>query len=196
MDKNIMYLGAQLVVAVLAFIFGKYVIPNVPKSVMDNLKILEKWAEKFVRWAREFMKSENGATKMARVVTMLKEIANESGIDIDEERLRAIAQTAYEEMIAGTESVDFVFSESEAKLIEEEAADAFRPQNISINIMTPENRNVAVATDNTPDGALEQNEDGTYNAYNKAGEKTGTISAEVAEEATHNVSAIVAEGNG
>ncbi len=113
MDKNIMYLGAQLVVAVLAFIFGKYVIPNVPKSVMDNLKILEKWAEKFVRWAREFMKSENGATKMARVVTMLKEIANESGIDIDEERLRAIAQTAYEEMIAGTES--------------EEAADAFRP---------------------------------------------------------------------
>lgn len=192
MDNNIMYLGVQLVVAVLAFLFGKYVIPNVPKSVMDNLKILEKWAEKFVRWAREFMKSENGTTKMARVVTMLKEIANESGIDIDEERLRAIAQTAYEEMIAGTESVDFVFSEAETQQIEE-VADAFRPQSISINIMTPENGKVAVATDNVPDGALKQNEDGTYNTYNEAGEKTGTVSQEEAEAAENRVEAVAVE---
>lgn len=54
----------------------------------------------------------------------------------------------------------------------------------------------AVATDNVPDGALQSNTDGTVNAYDGAGNKVGTVSAEGAEKAANNVGAIVTEDNG
>lgn len=49
----------------------------------------------------------------------------------------------------------------------------------------------AVATDNVPDGALEDNPDGSVNVYNEAGEKVGTITAEEAAEAERNVTNVV-----
>lgn len=54
----------------------------------------------------------------------------------------------------------------------------------------------AVATDNVPDGALEDNPDGSVNVYNEAGEKVGTITAEEAAEAERNVTNVVIEENG
>lgn len=39
------------------------------------------------------------------------------------------------------------------------------------------------ATNDVPDGALKENEDGSINAYDKDGKKVGTVSAEEAEEA-------------
>lgn len=54
----------------------------------------------------------------------------------------------------------------------------------------------AVATDNVPEGALTDNPDGTVNAYDAAGNKVGTVSAEAAEEAASNVGVIITEGNG
>lgn len=46
---------------------------------------------------------------------------------------------------------------------------------------------VAVATDNVPEGALEENPDGTINTYDKEGNKTGTITKEEAEAAVTKV---------
>lgn len=54
----------------------------------------------------------------------------------------------------------------------------------------------AVATDNVPDGALEDNPDGSVNVYNEDGEKVGTITAEEAEAAEQNVEKIVIEEDG
>lgn len=54
----------------------------------------------------------------------------------------------------------------------------------------------AVATDRVPDGALKENPDGTVNAYDAAGNKVGTVSAEAAEEAASSVGVIITEGNG
>lgn len=41
----------------------------------------------------------------------------------------------------------------------------------------------ATLTDEVPPGAMEPNEDGTYNAYDAAGNKTGTVTAEEYEKA-------------
>lgn len=52
---------------------------------------------------------------------------------------------------------------------------------------------VAVATDEVPEGALEDNEDGTVNVYDAAGKKTGTIPAAEAAAAAEGVTNIVVE---
>ena len=100
--NNIIILAIQLAVAVGAFALGKYVFPNIPKNVSEKLQELSGWAAQFVVWAREFMKTSTGKEKMDKVVEQLKKIADEAGLKVTEEQLRAIAQTAYEAMMAGT----------------------------------------------------------------------------------------------
>ena len=51
----------------------------------------------------------------------------------------------------------------------------------------------AIATDNVPADALEENPDGTVNVYDGAGNKVGTMPKEEAEAAASNVSAVVIE---
>lgn len=41
---------------------------------------------------------------------------------------------------------------------------------------------ITVATDNVPDGALEDNPDGSVNVYNEAREKVGTVTEEEAKK--------------
>lgn len=181
--EHITVLTVELLVAIIAFAFGKWVVPNTPKSVLDNLKTLKDWAAQFVRYAREFLSDKTGEKKMETVVQMLAEIAKKEKIDVTEEQLKAIIQTAYEEMKAGEASAGAL----EAEPLQE----AFTPQNISIHIEQPKNGTVAVATDDVPEGALEENKDGTINTYNEAGEKTGTITKEEMKKAASNVSDIV-----
>ncbi len=66
----------------------------------------------------------------------------------------------------------------------------------TVNIYTGYAGTTAVATDNVPDGALEDNPDGSVNVYNETGEKVGTVSAEEAEAAERNVEKIVIEEDG
>lgn len=99
--NNIIILTLQLLVSVAAFVIGKYVFPNMPKTVTDKLNVLSQWAFQFVIWAREFMKTSTGAEKMQEVVEQLKAIAAEAGLEITEDQLKAIAQSAYEAMKAG-----------------------------------------------------------------------------------------------
>ena len=189
---NIIVLAIQLAVAVGAFVIGKYVFPNIPKSVSEKLQELSGWAEQFVVWAREFMKSASGKEKMDKVVEQLKKIADEAGLKVTEEQLRAIAQTAYEAMMAG---------EKEAG----QAAETLQQEAMTVPAITIINNgpaavkttgNVAVATDNVPDGALKENEDGTVNTYNEAGNITGSVTKEEVEKMAAEVTKIVdEEGN-
>ena len=96
--ENIIYYGIMLVVSVIAFIVGKYVFPKVPR---EALTVLSDWAAKFVIWAKEFMDGESGETKMATVVNLLMEIAEEQGFEVTEARLQAIVQAAYENFVKG-----------------------------------------------------------------------------------------------
>lgn len=180
--NDIIILAVQLGIAVAAFVLGKYIFPNVPKSVMEKLNTLAQWASQFVVWAKEFMQSNTGEEKMAKVVEKLKEIADEAGIKVTEDQLKAIVQSAYEAMKAGEKEVYTATTPLEAAAI---------TPTIVINTGT-----AAVATNNVPDGALEPNADGSVNTYDGAGNKTGTITKKEAEKAVSNVSATTEEDNG
>jgi len=192
--NDIIVLAVQLGITVAAFVIGKYVFPNLPKNTMDKLTTLSQWAAKFVEWAKEFMKKQTGEEKMAAVVKQLKEIADEAGIDVTEEQLRAIAQSAYNAMKAGEKEAGTAAQETLAtyyKIGERAAA-----KGSTVNIYTgtaPAEQKVAVATDKVPEGALEDNEDGTVNVYDADGKKTGTIPAEEAAEAAEGVTEIKIE---
>ena len=127
-------------------------------------------------------KKQTGEEKMAAVVEKLKEIADEAGIDVTEDQLRAIAQSAYNAMKAG---------EKEAAAAEPQALEAVQVPTVNIYTAAPEK--IAVATDEVPEGALEDNTDGTVNAYDAAGNKTGTVTAEEAAAAAEGVTHIEVE---
>lgn len=112
--KEIIVLAAQLGVAVAAFVVGKYVFPNLPKNAVDKLATLSQWAAKFVEWAKEFMKQKTGEEKMAEVVKQLKKIADEAGLEVTEDQLKAIAQSAYNAMKAGEKVGTISAEEAEA----------------------------------------------------------------------------------
>jgi len=183
MNKEVIFSIIYCLVTVGAFCAGKFIFPKIPASVKDKLVDLAEWAAKFVVWAREFLKTESGEKKMAAVVEQLKQIAAEAGIEVTEEQLKAIAQTAYEAMKAG---------EAEAQPGQLLETAAITPgATVVINTGA-----AAVATDKVPDGALQKNPDGTVNAYDADGNKVGTVSAETAEEAARNVGVVITEGNG
>ena len=183
MNKEVIFSIIYCLVTVGAFCAGKFIFPKIPASVKDKLVDLAEWAAKFVVWAREFLKMESGEKKMAAVVEQLKQIAEKAGIEVTEEQLKAIAQTAYEAMKAG---------EAEAQPGQLLETAAITPgATVVINTGA-----AAVATDKVPDGALQKNPDGTVNAYDADGNKVGTVSAETAEEAARNVGVVITEGNG
>lgn len=189
--NDIVILAIQLGITIAAFIIGKYVFPNVPKSVTEKLNTLSAWAAQFVVWAKQFMQSQSGEEKMAAVVQKLKEIADEAGMEVTEDQLRAIAQSAYNAMKAGEKEADIAIAQPV------EAVQAAAPTvNIYTGVQSSTEGVTAIATDNVPEGALETNEDGTINTYNEDGEKTGTIPADEAEKAMQNVTKIVIEQSG
>lgn len=178
MDKNTLFTLIYAFITVAAYLAGKYIFPEIPDEAKEKLHILTEWAEKFVIWAREFMDKKTGDEKMAAVVEQLKRIADEAGLDVTEEQLKAIAQTAYESTKAG-----------EADASTEELEALTTPATTIVINTVPER--VATATDDVPDGALQPNPDGTYNTYDDEGNVTGTISAEEYEAAANNVDVVV-----
>lgn len=181
MNNNI-YAAAYFGVTLVAFLAGKYLFPKVPKTVADKLDMLSQWAAQFVVWANEFMKSQKGKEKMAAVVKKLKEIADEAGLDVTEDQLKAIAQSAYNAMKAGEKEV-------QTAVAQYHKAGSLETANASVvNIYTG---TTVTATDSIPNGALEDNSDGSVNVYNEEGKKVGTITKEEAEVVEQNAANIV-----
>lgn len=172
--NDIIFAAINLAIAVAFFTLGKYVFPKLPKRITEELFLLGRMAENFVIWAREFMKSSTGAEKMEKVVELLKEVAEEAGLKVTKEQLQAIVQAAYEAMKAG----------------EKEAPLAAPAASVVINTQAPAGT-VAIPTNDVPEDALEDNTDGTINAYDEQGKKVGTVTKEVAEQAAANVTVIV-----
>ena len=184
--NEVIYAAVYFAVTLGAFLLGKYI----PKTVTDKLGELSEWAAKFVKWAKEFKKDKTGEEKMAAVVEQLKKIADEAGLNVTEDQLKAIAQTAYNAMKAG---------EKESNTTEPlEALTATPAATVVINTTAPvtTTEKVAIATDNVPEGATETNADGTVNLYDAAGNITGSVTKEEAEKMAAEVTKIVdEEGN-
>lgn len=92
MINNIIYYGVMLLLTIIAFILGKFVFPKVP---VDKIKLIESWAIRFINWAKEFLCDKSGEEKMDAVIDQLRKICYENKIELSDEQLRAIAQTAY-----------------------------------------------------------------------------------------------------
>lgn len=200
--ENIIYQVVGLLVSVGAFLLGKYVFQNVPKTVSAKLRELAAWADKFVVWAREFRKQDSGHDKMEMVVEQLKAVAKEAGWDVTEDQLRAIAQTAYENMMAGAAAAqqpqEAAQGASAARYYEIGQRKYAEASTVVINVPSGSAAvaapGVAVATDNVPERALEPNPDGSVNAYDEAGLKVGTVDAATAEAAANGVDVVIVEG--
>ena len=200
--ENIIFNAVLLLISISGFLLGKYVFPNVPKSVSDKLRQLAAWADKFVVWAREFRKQDSGHDKMEMVVEQLKAVAKEAGWDVTEDQLRAIAQAAYENMMKGAEEAqqtqEAAQAASAARYYEIGQRKFAEASTVVINVpggsAAVAAPGAAVATDNVPEGALEPNPDGSVNAYDEAGLKVGTVDAATAEAAATGVDAVIVEG--
>lgn len=200
--ENIIYNAVLLLISIGGFLLGKFIFPNVPKSVADKLRQLAAWADKFVVWAREFRKQDSGPAKMEMVVEQLKAVAKEAGWDVTEDQLRAIAQAAYENMMKGAEEAqqtqEAAQAASAARYYEIGQRKFAEASTVVINVpggsAAVAAPGAAVATDNVPEGALEPNPDGSVNAYDEAGLKVGTVDAATAEAAATGVDAVIVEG--
>ena len=198
--ENIIFNAVLLLISIGGFLLGKFVFPNVPKSVADKLRQLAAWADKFVVWAREFRKQDSGTAKMEMVVEQLKAVAKEAGWNVTEDQLRAIAQAAYENMMKGAAEAqqpqEPAQGASAARYYEIGQRKYAEASTVVINVPGPAAGapGVAVATDNVPEGALEPNPDGSVNAYDEAGLKVGTVDAATAEAAAAGVDVAIVEG--
>lgn len=176
--NEIIFLAIQLGVTIVAFLCGKYIFPNIPVSVSEKLEELSGWAAQFVVWAREFMKGSTGEEKMAKVVELLKEIAEEAEIDVTEEQLKAIVQNAYEAMKAGEAQVNAATAAQKVT-----AAPTVAIYNQMSGIAEESEGAEIVATDEVPEGATEPDENGNVKVYNEKMEQVGTITEEEAKKA-------------
>ena len=198
--ENIIFNAVLLLISIGGFLLGKFVFPNVPKSVADKLRQLAAWADKFVVWAREFRKQDSGTAKMEMVVEQLKAVAKEAGWNVTEDQLRAIAQAAYENMMKGAAEAqqpqETAQAASAARYYEIGQRKYAEASTVVINVPGPAAGapGVAVATDNVPEGALEPNPDGSVNAYDEAGLKVGTVDADTAEVVAAGVDVVIVEG--
>lgn len=98
----------ELIVLVVAFLIGRYVVPKISSDAIADItaktSLIVTYADKFVAWAKQFLSSSTGSEKMEAVVEKLAEICQKYDIDMTEDELTAIAQKAYDSMKAGEES--------------------------------------------------------------------------------------------
>lgn len=188
---NVIYTGVMFVLTLAGFVLGKYVFPKIPADVTAKLTSLSAWAKEFVVWAKDFLVNKSGPDKMAEVIKRLQEVAKEAGWNVTEDQLKAIAQSAYNAMIAADKEREA--AATPATPLEAVTAPA---ATVVINTTAPATvttDKAAVATDNVPEGATETNPDGTVNLYDVAGNIVGSVPEEEAEKMAAEVTKIVTD---
>lgn len=103
---DILFLVLQIVILCGSYFIGRYIIPitgytETITDVTQKFNLIVDYADKFVAWAKYFMKSYTGSEKMEAVVAELVKIAEKYNIDISRTEIIAIAQKAYDNMMAG-----------------------------------------------------------------------------------------------
>lgn len=103
MEARIIELLIELIITIIAFLVGRYILPKMKTNVQDaatQFTMLLNYASSYVSYAKEFLNCP-GTEKMNNVVEKLKALCQKYNINIDEETLRAIGQKAYDAMKAG-----------------------------------------------------------------------------------------------
>ena len=106
MDGDITKLIIELIIIIISFFIGRYILPKYKNNIVDiatEFEVLLYYAESFCAYARQFL-NVSGSEKMNSVVEKLRVVCEKHGIEIDDETLRAIGQKAYDAMVAGENS--------------------------------------------------------------------------------------------
>ena len=118
MQDNGLMMIIELVVVVIAFFVGRYVLPKYKTTIdkaVTEFQLILNYAESFCAYARQFLNAP-GEEKMNSVVAKLKIICEQQGISVDEETLRAIAQKAYDAMKANENAPKVIIENAVAEL--------------------------------------------------------------------------------
>lgn len=98
MDKIIIY-AIELVVAIIAFLFGRYVFPTVKQYFSelnnDNVSTIASWAYKFVVSAKNQFEDGCGEEKLAYVTEQVSALCERNNIALTSEQIRALIEDAY-----------------------------------------------------------------------------------------------------
>lgn len=93
MKTEIIMKVVEAVILILAFLFGKYVMPKFANN--QDLTYLIKWVNKLVLSAKNIYEDNQGKEKLAYVTGALKEICKKAHIEITDEQIRALIEEAY-----------------------------------------------------------------------------------------------------
>lgn len=97
--NDIIFYAIQLVIAVVAFLLGKYVFPTVKDAILgSNFSGLVTWVYKFVVSAKNQFGDNTGEKKLQYVTTQVKKMCEKYKIDLTDEQIRALIEDAYTEM--------------------------------------------------------------------------------------------------
>ena len=110
-NNELLTMIIELVVTIIAFFVGRYILPKHKISLQNTavqFEVLLKYAESFCAYARKFLTNYSGSEKMNDVVEKLKVICEQHKIELDDDTLKAIAQKAYDAMVAGEKSAGVI----------------------------------------------------------------------------------------
>ena len=93
----------EVIVLVLSFVIGRYILPKIPKSTIDTVMndvltivdFVKDWAERFIILQAK-INDITGDKKMSNVVDAIEKVLKKYGLEMDREEIKAIAQQVYE----------------------------------------------------------------------------------------------------
>lgn len=93
-------LTIQLVGAILGIVIARYVIPWL-KSRVDDKKMAEaeKWADRVVRWAQDWLQASPGEERRNNVLSVLQTINEDKRLGLTEEQIDILVRSAYTVMM-------------------------------------------------------------------------------------------------
>ena len=99
---DIIFAVIQLVIAIIAFLIGKYIFPNLKKLTDSNnefVAALSTWVFNFVVDAKNSLKDAEGEEKREWVYAQVSELLDKWGVVLSSEQIYALIESAYDKML-------------------------------------------------------------------------------------------------
>lgn len=97
--NDIIFKVINLVVMIATLVVVRYVVPWIKKKVgAETLSTVAEWAKKAVLYAEQVMTASTGEEKKQAVTEIIKEIVNANKIDITDEQIDILIESAVKQM--------------------------------------------------------------------------------------------------
>lgn len=99
MKEEIILKALELVIMILSAVFCRYAIPWM-KQKLENDKVREaaQWVMYAVRWAEQVYESRTGIERKEAVLSFMKTVLNELGVELSEKQLDTLIEAAVNAM--------------------------------------------------------------------------------------------------